>query len=86
MLPPRLRISLVEREAVAQAQRRTSRGLEQGYVDRLGNWMTSRQQRGGSQAGQGPEQDGETEDDGACLAHCGLLFARVFLMRDWSKD
>jgi cell division protein FtsQ len=50
MLPPRLRISLVEREAVAQAQRRTSRGLEQGYVDRLGNWMTSRQQRGGSQA------------------------------------
>jgi cell division protein FtsQ len=50
MLPPRLRISLVEREAVAQAQRRTSRGLEQGYVDRLGNWMTSRQQRGGGQA------------------------------------
>jgi len=46
MLPPRLRITLVEREAVAQAQRRTSRGLEQGYVDRLGNWMTSRQQRG----------------------------------------
>jgi len=23
---------------------------------------------------------------GACLAHCGLLFARVFLTRDWSKD
>jgi cell division protein FtsQ len=50
MLPPRLRISLVEREAVAQAQRRTRRGMEQGYVDRLGNWMTSRQQRGGGQA------------------------------------
>ncbi|MEY3545053.1 MAG: hypothetical protein RLZZ247_1210, partial [Cyanobacteriota bacterium] len=46
MLPPRLRISLVEREAVAQAQRRASKGIERGYVDRLGNWMTSRQQRG----------------------------------------
>lgn len=45
MLPPRLRISLVEREAVAQAQRRSSKGMERGYVDRLGNWMTSRQQR-----------------------------------------
>ena len=48
MLPPRLRISLVEREAVAQAQRRTSGGIERGYVDRLGNWMTSRQQRSSS--------------------------------------
>ena len=47
MLPPRLRIELQDREAVAQAQRRTGRGLEQGYVDRLGNWMTTRQQRGG---------------------------------------
>jgi cell division protein FtsQ len=46
MLPPRLRISLVEREAVAQAQRRSSKGMERGYVDRLGNWMTSRQKRG----------------------------------------
>jgi cell division protein FtsQ len=46
MLPPRLRISLVEREAVAQAQRRSGKGMERGYVDRLGNWMTSRQQRG----------------------------------------
>lgn len=45
MLPPRLRIELVDREAVAQAERRTSRGVERGYVDRLGNWMTSRQQR-----------------------------------------
>jgi cell division protein FtsQ len=51
MLPPRLRISLVEREAVAQAQRRGSRGIERGYVDRLGNWMTSRQQRGSGTAG-----------------------------------
>jgi cell division protein FtsQ len=50
MLPPRLRISLVEREAVAQAQRRGSRGIERGYVDRLGNWMTSRQQRGSGTA------------------------------------
>ena len=46
MLPPRLRINLVEREAIAQAQRRSSKGMERGYVDRLGNWMTSRQQRG----------------------------------------
>ena len=45
MLPPRLRISLVEREAVAQAQRRSHKGMERGYVDRLGNWMTSRQHR-----------------------------------------
>ncbi len=46
MLPPRLRITLVEREAVAKAQRRTNRGVEQGYVDRFGHWMTTRQQRG----------------------------------------
>ena len=50
MLPPRLRIELVDREAVAQAQRRSGRGLEQGYVDRLGNWMTSRQQRSSGSA------------------------------------
>lgn len=50
MLPARLRISLLEREAVAQAQRRTSRGVERGYVDRLGNWMTSRQQHGSGSA------------------------------------
>jgi cell division protein FtsQ len=48
MLPPRLRIELVDREAVAQAQRRGPRGLERGYVDRMGNWMTSRQQRSGA--------------------------------------
>ena len=49
MLPPRLRINLVDREAVAQAERRTGKGSERGYVDRLGNWMTSRQQQGGRQ-------------------------------------
>ena len=46
MLPPRLRIDLVDREAVARAERRTGKGLEQGFVDRLGNWMSSRQQLG----------------------------------------
>ena len=46
MLPPRLRIDLVDRKAVARAERRTGQGLEQGYVDRLGNWMTRRQQSG----------------------------------------
>ena len=45
MLPPRLRIELVDRQAVARAERRNGRSLEQGYVDRLGNWMTPRQQR-----------------------------------------
>ena len=48
MLPPRLRIELVDREAVAQAQRHGSQGLERGYVDSMGNWMTSRQQRSGA--------------------------------------
>jgi cell division protein FtsQ len=48
MLPPRLRIDLVDREAVARAQRRVGKDLEVGYVDRLGNWMTSRQQRSGA--------------------------------------
>ncbi len=43
MAPPRLRVTLVDRQAVARAQRRTSQGLESGYVDRLGNWMSSRQ-------------------------------------------
>jgi cell division protein FtsQ len=50
MLPPRLQIKLVDREAVAQAQRRTRSGFEMGFVDRLGNWMTRRQQQGGSNA------------------------------------
>lgn len=47
MLPPRLRIDLVDREAVARAQRRVGRTVEWGYVDRLGSWITSRQQRSG---------------------------------------
>ncbi|MCT0202668.1 FtsQ-type POTRA domain-containing protein [Synechococcus sp. CS-603] len=40
MLPPRLRIDLVDRQAVARAQRGKGAGLERGYVDRLGNWMS----------------------------------------------
>lgn len=39
MLPPRLRVELVDREAVARAQRRTASGLENGFVDRTGNWI-----------------------------------------------
>ena len=50
MLPPRLQIRLVDREAVARAQRRGQRGMESGFVDRYGNWITSRQQQGGSSA------------------------------------
>jgi cell division protein FtsQ len=44
MLPPRLRIELVDREAVARAERFTSQGTERGYVDRLGNWIVNRQE------------------------------------------
>ncbi|MFM1798900.1 MAG: hypothetical protein RLZZ117_1178 [Cyanobacteriota bacterium] len=51
MLPPRLRVELVDREAVARAQRRTSRGPESGFVDRTGSWINAdpgaRQQLGG---------------------------------------
>ena len=46
MLPPRLRIDLIDRQAVARAQRRTSHGLEQGFVDRVGNWINERQSAG----------------------------------------
>lgn len=46
MAPPRLRVALVDREAVARAQRVTSKGPESGYVDRLGNWMSRRQTAG----------------------------------------
>lgn len=46
MLPPRLRIELVDRQAVARAERRTPSGQEEGYVDRYGNWMSRRQQLG----------------------------------------
>jgi cell division protein FtsQ len=42
MLPPRLRVELVDREAVARATRRVPGGLEQGYVDRRGNWIPVR--------------------------------------------
>ena len=46
MAPPRLRVALVDREAVARAQRFTTTGLESGFVDRLGNWMSRRQTAG----------------------------------------
>jgi cell division protein FtsQ len=39
MLPPRLRVELVDREAVARALRRTPGGLEPGFVDRTGSWI-----------------------------------------------
>jgi cell division protein FtsQ len=41
MLPPRLRVELVDREAVARAQRRTPKGPENGFVDRTGNWINA---------------------------------------------
>ena len=43
MAPPRLRVAVVDREAVARAQRFSGQGIETGFVDRLGNWMSSRQ-------------------------------------------
>ena len=46
MLPPRLVINLSERAAVARAQRSGSSGPEQGYIDRTGRWISSRQQAG----------------------------------------
>ncbi|MFO7629076.1 MAG: FtsQ-type POTRA domain-containing protein [Prochlorococcaceae cyanobacterium] len=46
MLPPRLRIELADRQAVARAERRSAGGLERGYVDRLGSWISDRQQQG----------------------------------------
>ena len=46
MAPPRLRVELVDRQAVARAQRRTAKGSEQGYVDRLGHWMSIGQGQG----------------------------------------
>jgi cell division protein FtsQ len=49
MAPPRLRVELVDREAVARAQRQSAKGVEQGYVDRFGNWMSSRQGQGSQQ-------------------------------------
>ena len=46
MLPPRLRVELIDRSAVARAERRSKAGLEQGYVDRLGNWISLQQNLG----------------------------------------
>jgi cell division protein FtsQ len=46
MMPPRLRVELIDRSAVARAERRSKAGLEQGYVDRLGNWISLRQNLG----------------------------------------
>ena len=46
MLPPRLRVELKDREAVARAVRRTDRGPEMGFVDGLGNWISIRQHMG----------------------------------------
>jgi cell division protein FtsQ len=40
MLPPRLRVELTDRTAIARAERRTPRGVEKGHVDRLGNWIS----------------------------------------------
>lgn len=53
MAPPRLRVELVDREPVARAQRRGPNGLEQGYIDRQGHWMSARQAAGLSPAGNG---------------------------------
>ena len=44
MLPPQLNISLRQRQAVARAQRRKASGLENGFVDRTGAWITRQQQ------------------------------------------
>lgn len=46
MLPPRLRVDLVDRQAVARAQRRSAHGPEQGFIDRVGNWIDQRQSAG----------------------------------------
>ncbi|MFO8238735.1 MAG: FtsQ-type POTRA domain-containing protein [Prochlorococcaceae cyanobacterium] len=50
MAPPRLRVELVDREPAAPAQRRGPNGLEQGFVDRNGHWMSARQAQGLSDA------------------------------------
>ena len=54
MLPPRLRIDLVDRKAVAMAERRTPGGLNRGCVDRLGNWMNCGPQLTGQSGGLSP--------------------------------
>jgi len=44
MLPVGLTIRLHPRVAVARAQRRTSSGLDNGFVDSTGRWISARQQ------------------------------------------
>lgn len=39
MLPPRLKVELVDRQAIARAVRRGQHGPEQGFIDRVGNWI-----------------------------------------------
>jgi len=51
MLPPRLRVELADREAVARAERRRPGGTESGYIDRQGSWISSRQHLGMSPRG-----------------------------------
>ena len=46
MLPPRLKVELVDRQAVARAQRRTPEGIDHGYVDRDGEWISSPKSQG----------------------------------------
>ena len=46
MAPPRLRVVVVDRQPVARAERLGPQGLERGFVDRLGNCMTTRQGEG----------------------------------------
>lgn len=52
MLPPRLRVELVDREAVARAQRRTTKGQEEGFVDRTGSWINADSRSRGRLGGQ----------------------------------
>ncbi|MFN5195318.1 MAG: cell division protein FtsQ/DivIB [Cyanobacteriota bacterium] len=43
ILPTRLQIELVDRHPVAIAYRRTAAGMERGYVDADGHWLSNRQ-------------------------------------------
>jgi cell division protein FtsQ len=40
MLPPRIRVELRDRTAVARAERSGPGGMEQGFVDRQGQWIS----------------------------------------------
>ncbi len=46
MLPPRIRVELRDRSAVARAERTGPGGLEQGFVDRQGQWISVSQNLG----------------------------------------